>query len=126
MSNEYSILNLSKLSKPVNTLIEKISDAVGGLLKPWQIKRVAKAEGEAVVIQATAEARIEVIKVQTSIELSEIEKRGLVRMAIEEGQKQVNMEDIIKKAIPKISTNAQAEQLEKDWLVYFFGRVFSS
>ena len=35
--------NLGDLTKPATVLVEKISDAVGGLFKPWQIVRVANA-----------------------------------------------------------------------------------
>ena len=38
-----SLVNLGKLSKPANTLIKKVSDAVGGIFAPYQITRVAKA-----------------------------------------------------------------------------------
>ena len=44
MSDSNSIINLGGLSKPATVLIEKISDAVGGVFKPYQIKRIAKAE----------------------------------------------------------------------------------
>ena len=47
MTGEFSIIKAGDLSKPANTLIEKIADAVGGYFKPFQIKRVAKAEAEA-------------------------------------------------------------------------------
>ncbi len=51
------IINIGELSKPATILIEKVSDAVGGLLKPWQIRRVAKAEADAEKIKALAEIR---------------------------------------------------------------------
>jgi hypothetical protein len=52
MSDENPIAKLGDLSKPATVLIEKISDAVGGIFKPYQIVRVAKAEAEANRIQA--------------------------------------------------------------------------
>ena len=45
MGSNNSIVNLGDLSKPATVLIEKISDAIGGIFKPYQIKRIAKAEG---------------------------------------------------------------------------------
>jgi hypothetical protein len=45
--SDQSLINLSELSKPATVLIEKISDALGGVFKPFQIVRVAKAEAEA-------------------------------------------------------------------------------
>ena len=41
------LINLGDLSKPATVLIERVSDAVGGIAKPWQIKRIAKAETKA-------------------------------------------------------------------------------
>ena len=39
-----SLVNLGELSKPANTLIEKVSSAIGGVFEPWQIKRIARAD----------------------------------------------------------------------------------
>ena len=41
-----SLVNLGDLSKPADTLIKKVSKAVGGIFAPYQIKRIAKAEVE--------------------------------------------------------------------------------
>lgn len=58
MNDSKSIINFGDLSKPANTLINKISDAIGGIFKPQQIRRVAQAEAEAEKIRAVG--RIEV------------------------------------------------------------------
>jgi hypothetical protein len=50
-----SLVNLGELSKPADTLIKKVSSAIGGVFEPWQIKRVAKAKAEASLIKAEAE-----------------------------------------------------------------------
>ena len=111
MSEGIGLINLGELSKPATVLIEKISEAVGGIAKPWQIKRVAQAEADASVIQANA-----------LVQVSEIERRALVRMVREEGQKQENIENITAKAIPHLSPEAQPGNIEKDWLTHFFDR----
>jgi hypothetical protein len=41
------LISIPDLSKPATVLIEKISDAVGGIAKPWQTVRVARAEAKA-------------------------------------------------------------------------------
>ncbi len=64
-----SLINLGELAEPAKVLIERVSDAIGGIFKPYQIKRVAKAEAEAEKIKAVAQ-----------IEISDIQQRGLVRM----------------------------------------------
>lgn len=45
-----SIVNLGDLGKPADTLVKKISNAVGGIFAPYQVRRLAKAEAEAAVI----------------------------------------------------------------------------
>jgi len=69
-----SLISLGDLSKPATILIEKISDAVGGIAKPWQTVRVAKAE-----------AKADLIRAESRIEISEIERRALARIVREEG-----------------------------------------
>ncbi len=104
-------INIGDLAKPATTLIEKVSDAVGGIARPWQIKRVAQAEAEAEIIRANAR-----------IQISELERRGLERLIHEEGQKQDNIEQITFKAIPDLSEHAEPDKIENDWLSYFFDR----
>ena len=52
------MINLGDISKPADTLIKKVSNAVGGIFAPYQIKRVAKAEAEAALTRAEAEIHI--------------------------------------------------------------------
>ncbi len=111
MSEHNSLINLGGLAKPATVLIEKVSDAVGGIAKPWQIERVAKAEAKADLIRAS-----------NRIEISELEERALKRLVREEGAKQQNIENITAKAIPHLSAEAKPEVLEKDWLTHFFDR----
>ena len=106
-----ALINFDGLSKVGNALIEKISDAIGGLAKPWQMVRVAKAE-----------AQVEMIRSQAKIAISETEERAILRMVREEGKRQENIESITAKAIPELSPEAKPETLENDWLVYFFDR----
>lgn len=106
-----ALINLGDLSRPATVLIEKISDAVGGIAKPWQIVRTA-----------TAEAKAEIIRAQTRIEISEIEQRALIRMVREEGNKQANIENITATAIPLLSSDSKPETIENDWLSHFFDR----
>ncbi|WP_292482224.1 DUF2806 domain-containing protein [Mesorhizobium sp.] len=90
-------------------LIEKVSDAVGGIAKPWQIKRVANAEAEAAKIKAIAQ-----------LEITDLEQRALARMVREEGIKQENIEAITAGAIPHLSADAKPEAIPSDWLAHFF------
>jgi len=106
-----SIINFGNLAEPAKVLIEKVSDAVGGAFKPYQIERVAKAEAQA-----------EIIKTNTEIEISELQQRALKRFIVEEASKQENIESITKKAIPQLEEHANPGDIEKDWLVDFFDK----
>lgn len=111
MTEGTSLVNIGELSKPATVLIEKISDAVGGIAKPWQIRRVAKAEAEADKIKAIAH-----------IEIDELQKRALQRFVAEEAKKQSNIEEITAKALPQVKDDAQPENIEDDWITNFFDK----
>lgn len=102
---------LGDLSKPANTLIEKISDAIGGIFKPYQIRRVARAEADVNMIRATSQ-----------IEITELQRRALHRFILEEAREQNNIESITSKALPEVSDQARPEDVEDDWIVNFFDK----
>lgn len=111
MGEGTSLVNLGDISKPADTLILKISNAVGGIFKPYQIKRVAKAEAEA-----------EKIKAISKIEIDELQQRALARFINEETGKQKNMESIINKALPNLKDDSKPENVEDDWISNFFDK----
>ena len=111
MSDNNPLMNLGDLAKPVETLINRISDAIGGIAKPWQLKRVAKAEAKAAIIRSAA-----------SEELPEETKRAIQRILIEETFKQRNIEEIIAKASPEVQESAKPEDIEEDWITHFFDK----
>jgi len=106
-----SLVNLGKLSKPADTLIKKVSSAVGGVFEPWQIKRVAKAEAEASLIKAESE-----------IKITDLHRRAMHRFVEEEANRQENMETITEKAIPQLEENSDPNRMEDDWLTNFFDK----
>jgi hypothetical protein len=106
-----SLINFGDLGKAAEALINRVSDAVGGIAKPWQVERVAKAE-----------AKAEVIKANARVEVSEIEQRAILRMVREEGRKQENMEAITMMSLEYLNEDACPEKLDEDWLTNFFER----
>ena len=106
-----SLVNLGQLSQPANTLIKKVSSAVGGIFEPWQIKRVAKAEAEASLIKAKAE-----------IEITDLHRRAMHRFVEEEANRQENMEAITEKAIPQLEDGSDPSKMEDDWVTNFFDK----
>ncbi len=106
-----SLISLGDLAKPADTLIKKVSKAVGGIFEPYQIKRIAKAEAEAAVIKA-----------QTEIQITELHRRAMRRFIEEEARKQENIESITTQAIPELKADADAGQMEDDWVTNFFDK----
>lgn len=109
--NSTSLVNLGNLSKPADTLIKKVSSAIGGVFEPWQIKRVAKAEAESNLIKAKSE-----------IEITDLHRRAMHRFVEEEANRQENMEEITKKSIPHLKQESKPEQMEDDWVTNFFDK----
>lgn len=107
-------LGFRHLSKPVNTLIEKIADAVGVFWEPNQIRRIADATSYARKIEAETDA--------------DLNERTLTRASHEDLRQQQNMEAITSLALPQVKSFAQPENIDPDWLVYFFNhsRLFSN
>lgn len=109
--NSTSLVNLGDLAKPADTLIQKVSSAIGGVFEPWQIKRIAKAEAEANLIKAKSE-----------IEITELHRRAMHRFVEEEANRQQNMEEITQKSIPHLKQDSKPEQMEDDWITNFFDK----
>lgn len=111
MTKDVSVVSLGDISKPASVLIEKISDAVGGIFEPYQIKRVAKAKAKAKKIEASA-----------NIQITQQQHRALRRLLQEETNKQNNIESITEKSLPLLNANSNPKEIENDWLVNFFDK----
>lgn len=110
MSNN-SLINLGDLAKPIDTLVVKISNAVGTVYEPRRIKKVAEAEVEAEKIKAASE-----------IEITDLHRRTERRRLEEDARQQKNMEDITAKAIPHINENADPDNMDDDWIANLFDK----
>jgi hypothetical protein len=106
-----SLVNLGDLSKPADTLIKKVSCAIGGVFEPWQIKRVAKAKAEA-----------SLIKSKTEIEITDLHRRAMHRFIEEEATRQENMEEITKKSLSYLKEESDPSKMEDDWVTNFFDK----
>jgi hypothetical protein len=110
----YSVFGLGDYSKPATVLIERVSDLIGGVLKPFQITRVAKAEAAAAIIQT-----------ESKIQVTELQQRAMVRLLQEEGRAQANMESITLQSLPLLEEKARPEDIETDWLTNFYEKCRS-
>lgn len=108
---DLSLVNTRGLTKPATVLIEKISNAVGTLWEPRQIRRVAQAKADAAITLA-----------KSDIEIDDLKRRAAQRFVEEETRKQINMESIVQKAIKDVDSNAPTEEVEDDWITNFFDK----
>ena len=99
------------LTKPATVLVEKISDAVGGLYRPRQIRAIAQAEADAARIHTESE-----------IEITALHQRGFFRWVEEVAEQQFNMEEITRKALPLVGEDASPGDMENDWIANFFAK----
>jgi hypothetical protein len=110
-STNNPLIALGDLTKPATVLIEKISDALGGVFKPYQIVRVAKAEAAA-----------EQIRAESQIQVTDIQRRAMYRFFEEEGKRQSNIESITQKALPLLEKESSPQNVEDDWITNFFDK----
>lgn len=104
-------IDLGKLTEPATKLIEKVAEGIGGLARPWQIERIAKAKAAARQIEAKAE-----------IQVTELQQRALRRFVAEEAAKQKNIEAITEKAFAHLLPDSDPSKLENDWIADFFDK----
>jgi hypothetical protein len=94
-----------------NRFIDKISSAVGTLYEPVHIKRMAKAQAYAKIIEANAKG------------MTKLQKRAVDRRMHEEERNQANMEAITTQAAKQLEHTAKPEELDDDWIIDFFGHA---
>lgn len=109
MAEGASLFNIGELAKPATVLVEKVCGAIGIVYEPTRIKRKAAADAAAEVTLASAR-----------IEISEMQRRGIERLIVQEGRKQENIEKIVHDAAMSMTDGATPELLDDDWLVHFF------
>lgn len=103
-------LGLDGLTKPIGQLVEHVANAVGVIYEPTKIRRKARAEAEALIIEKKAKL------------LSEsISERARVRVEIEQIRNQANIEGILEKSF-KFLPDSENIQASEDWLSEFFDR----
>lgn len=124
--SEFSLVNVGGITKPVVTLIEKSSEAVQGALRPWQTRRVGSAETDVQAQRirdiAQAEADAAITQAEGEIQITDLHRRAFQRSVVEGAVQQYNMEAILGKAIPHLTTYASPEAVENDWYANFYSK----
>ncbi len=106
------LINIGDFGKLGDTLIKKISGAIGVLYEPTNIRRTAKANAKAAVIEANSQ-----------IEVTDLQRRAVNRFLQEEAQNQTNIENVVTKALPMLDDEAEPDAVESDWIRNFFDKT---
>ena len=107
--DEFSIVDLGKLNPSIIKLVSATEKAIGGIFKPMQIRRVAKAKADALLIAAEA-----------NVKKQEIAYRASQRLSFLEVKRQENIENVIKETIKIIPHEISEEPIDQDWIAFFF------
>ena len=98
------------LTKPATRFVERLSNFFAGAFEPYQIVRLAKAEAKADMIRA--ESEIEIAELRDR----ELRDRAFNRLVGEQIRKQRNLDAITEKVKPLVEDTAQPENVTDDWI----------
>ena len=110
--------------KPLEKLIEVVSNAIGTLYEPRQIVRKAKAEAKAESIIAIEQAKTQAI-IDGDLEKVQYLERINNRIVNKEVKRQNNIEEVVSTAgkILESEEKVSEEPLNSDWTTRFFNIV---
>ena len=132
------IKDLAGLSKPLQKLIEVVSNGIGAISKPYLIKKTADAKAYEIKVISEAiknnqqdlkqigfnEEKLSLMSLDGSTIKEEIllEQRTQNRIEYKEQKRQKNIESITQKAAQNLEneTNVSEEPVDEDWTARFF------
>ena len=106
-----SLIDLSNISAPATELVRKIASAIGIAYEPTRVRRLAKAEKDAALIQA-----------QSEIDVGDLRARADRRRRDEDIREQRCIEAIAAQAVDQIDAGATPTEIEDDWIAHFFDK----
>jgi Protein of unknown function (DUF2806) len=98
------------LGPAAQALVEKIAAGLGRIYEPL-----------AAIIQAHADVQIAKIKVKGEVEIEDVRRRAIERLAAEETKKQQNLEAVYGKTFQLLEPSLDAAtigQMDEDWIVF--------
>lgn len=110
--------------KPIEKLIDVVSNAVGTILEPWQMVRKAKAEAKSESIIAIEQAKTKAI-IEGDTEKVQYLERINERLVKKETKRQKNIEEVVSTAgkILETEKDVSEEPVNQDWTTRFFDIV---
>ena len=95
-------------SQPLCKLIDAVRAGAGLIYEPIHIKRVAKAQAQALIISE-----------ETNVSVSDIRERAAARLTNVETRRQQNIESIVEKAGESLPNECNDEPVDQDWMANF-------
>ena len=96
-------------AEPLCKLIDAVRTGAGLWYEPIHVRRLAKAEGDALVIRAEAE-----------ISLADVKQRAAARLTNTECRRQQNIESIVERAAATLPQSCSRTPVDLDWMAAFF------
>lgn len=116
-----SLITVNIDGKPLEKLIEVVSNGIGTLYRPRKIRKEADAEAYAIRILENAKA--EASAGSMLVEADTIERLGK-RLVAQEIRRQNNIDDVVETAAEDLKgKNVSDEHVDEDWATRFFGIV---
>lgn len=106
--------------KPLEKLIEVVSQGIGTLYRPRAIRKEADAEAYKKEVLAKAEAKKTLIESEVQMELIERVRKRLLNQEI---LRQTNLEEIAERSLKYLESNVSEQPVDKDWRTRFFNKA---
>lgn len=103
-----TVKDLAGLSEPACKLIDALRATTGVLFEPTRIRRKAKAEADAAIVDAKAQ-----------LQIKDLERRAFDRIKHREARRQDNIENIVGGATQQLPPDSTAQSLDEDWASEF-------
>jgi hypothetical protein len=95
--------------------LRDVQAAIGVIYQPPRIRRLAKAEVQAMVIRAEAELEIGELRATVDHDLRDVAERALRRMGWQEGRRQGNIDAIVALAARTLPPSVSKKPVDPDW-----------
>lgn len=105
------MLELTGFSNAADKLSEVIKDSLGLFIEP--VKKIVMSEADLIIEKRKAKKQLEIDKIN-------LVNRAKLRLFETEIQRQLNLETICQHAMNNLNEDSNPEELNKDWLNYFF------
>jgi hypothetical protein len=110
-------------AKAAEKVVDRTADGIGGLFGPWQRRRMARAQAEAVEIEAHGEARAGWVKAEAEIAIEDLRRRAEQRRIEENVWHQRNIEQITAQARLLLTDGADETKVHDDWFANFYEKT---